>query len=122
MIEFLNSLEWPGVFAVVGSVVTIVTGLFGYLLAANRSNKHEAPSTKILTPEEYEKLHTRINDLIDRVSANEGDIKEIHASLRLIQKLIADHEQRDITDFKLVDAKIERLMDIVVRILQDDKL
>lgn len=122
MIEFLNSLEWPGVFAVVGSVVTIVTGLFGYLLAARRLSKHEAPSTKILTPEEYEKLHTRINDLADRIGESEGDIKEIYASLRLTQKLLADHEQRDITDFKLIDAKIERLMDIVVRILQDDKL
>lgn len=121
MIELLNSLEWPGVFAVVGSVVTIVTGLFGYLLAARRNNI-TPPQVKILSPEEYEKLHARINEAVNRIAVDEGDIKEIRASLRAIQKQLHEHEQRDITDFKLVDAKIERLMDIVVRILQDDRL
>jgi CRISPR/Cas system CSM-associated protein Csm2 small subunit len=119
MIEFLNSLEWPAVFAIVGSIVTIVTGLFGYMVATRRN---KTPETKILTPDEYEKLHTRINDAVERIAENEGDLKEVRASLRSLQKQIADHEQRDIDDFKLVDAKIDRLMDIVVRILQDEKL
>ncbi len=122
MIEFLNSLEWPAVFAIVGSVVTIVTGLFGYLIASSRIHKVEAPQTKILTPDEYEKLHTRINDAIDRIAMNEGDLKENNSLLRSLQKQVQDHEQRDIDDFKLVEAKIDRLMDIVIRILQDDKI
>ena len=121
MIEFLNSLEWPGALAVIGSVVTIVLGWFGYLVSVRR-NKNEPSSTKILTTEEYEKLHSRINELVDRVAENEGDLKEVKASIRALQKQIGDHEQRDIQDFKLVDAKIDRLMDIVVRILQDDKI
>ena len=60
MIEFLNSLEWPAVFAIVGSIVTIVTGLFGYLLAARKKVQVEAPQTKILTPEEY---YERVGDV-----------------------------------------------------------
>ena len=116
MIEFLNSLEWPA-FAIVASIVTITIGLFGYL----RNGNKPTPS-KILTPDEYEKLHSRINEAVERVAVNEGDLKEVRASLRSLQKIIADHEHRDITDFKLIDAKVERLMDIVVRILQDDKL
>ncbi len=122
MIEFLNSLEWPAVFAIVGSFVTIVTGLFGYLLSARRQTKNNNTSVKILTIEEYEKLHTRINDLVSRVGENEGDIKEVQSSLRSLQKQISNHEQRDIDDFKLVEAKLDRLMDIIVRILQEDRL
>lgn len=120
MIEFLNSLEWPAVFAIVGSIVTIVTGLLGYLLSTRKNGSK--PQTKILTPDEYEKLHTRINDAITRIAENEGDIKEVMASIRSLQKQIANHEQRDIEDFKFFEAKLERLMDIVVRILQDDRL
>lgn len=120
MIEFLNSLEWPAAFAVVGSIGTIVFGVFGYLISTNRINK--APQSKILTTTEYEKLHTRINDAVERIAVDEGDAKELRASLRGLQKQLQDHELRDIEDFKLIDAKIERLMDIVVRILQDDKL
>ena len=119
MIEFLNSLEWPAVFAIVGSVVTIVTGLFGYLLAARRQEA-KATTTHNLTTEEYEKIHSRINDLVDRVAANEGDLKETRASIRSLQNQISTHEQRDIDDFKLLEAKLDRLMDIVVRILQED--
>ncbi len=121
MIEFLNSLEWPAVFAIVGSLVTIVTGLFGYLLSARRQ-KSSSTTTKILTIEEYEKLHTRINDLVSRVGENEGDLKEVQSSLRSLQKQISNHEQRDIDDFKLVEAKLDRLMDIIVRILQEDRI
>lgn len=120
MIEFLNSLEWPAVFAVVGSVVTIVTGLFGYLLSARRQSKLTT-TTKVLTIEEYEKLHTRINDLISRVGETEGDLKELQSSIHSLQKQQSNHEQRDIDDFKLVEAKLDRLMDIVVRILQEDR-
>jgi predicted nucleic acid-binding Zn-ribbon protein len=119
MIEFLNSLEWPAAFAVVASIVTITVGLFGYL---RNSKKPTETQSKILTTEEYEKLHTRINDAIERIAENEGDLKEVRASIRSLQHQCTDHEQRDITDFKLIDAKIERLMDIVVRILQDDRL
>lgn len=122
MIEFFNSLEWPAVFAIVGSFVTIVTGLFGYLLSARRQTKNSNTTTKILTIEEYEKLHTRINDLVSRVGESEGDLKEVQSSLRSLQKQISNHEQRDIDDFKLVEAKLDRLMDIIVRILQEDRI
>ena len=113
MLELLNSLTWPAALAILGSVVTIVIGLFGYL----RSSKAQSQNLP-----EYEKLHSRINVAVERVAANEGDLKEVRASLRSLQKTIADHEQRDIDDFKLIEAKLDRLMDIVVRILQDDKL
>lgn len=122
MIEFLNSLTWPGVVAILGSVVTIVSGLLAMLVTIYRKNPPISNTKKTLTEVEYEKLHSRISDTITRVSEIEGDIKELRASIRSLQKQIADHEQRDIDDFKLVDAKLDRLMDIIVRILQDDKL
>ena len=119
MLEFLNSLTWPGVVALLGSVITsvitIVIGLLGYM----RSSKADPQA---IQHSDYEKLHSRINHSVERVAVAEGDIKEIRSLIRSLQKQIADHEQRDIEDFKLVDAKIDRLMDIVVRILQDDRL
>ena len=119
MMEFLQTLEWPGAFAVVRSIGTIIFGIFGYLFSVR--NKSPVQS-KILTTTEYEKLHTRISDAVERVAVAEGDLKEVRASIRGQNKQIADHEQRDIQDFKLIDSKIDRLMDIVVRILQDEKL
>ena len=117
MLDLLNSLTWPAVFAILGSIVTIVLGLFGYL----RSVKTQA-QTQTQAPDDFEKLHSRINDAIERVAVNEGDLKEVRASLRAALKQIADHEQRDIEDFKMTDTKLDRLMDIVVRILQDEHL
>lgn len=110
MLEFFDGLNWPGALAITGTVVTIVIGLFGYM----RSTKSQIP--------DYEKLHSRINNAITRISESEGDIKELRASLRAALKQIADHEQRDIEDFKMIEAKLDRLMDIVVRVLQDEHL
>lgn len=115
MLDLLNSLTWPAVFAILGSVVTIVVGLFGYLRSAKTQ-------TQTQTPDDFEKLHSRINDAVERVAVNEGDLKEVRASLRAALKQIADHEQRDIDDFKMIDAKLDRLMDIIVRILQDEHI
>lgn len=121
MLDFINNLTWPGAFAVVGSLVTIITGIFGYLIATHRLKRFpgfQHPQSV----NDYEKLHARISAIVDRVAVNEGDLKEVRVSIRNLQKGIADHEQRDIQDFNLVESKLDRLMDIVVKILQDDKL
>ncbi|KKL85696.1 hypothetical protein LCGC14_1952140 [marine sediment metagenome] len=119
MLEFFNSLTWPAVFAIVASLVTIITGLFGYLLSAKRKAAAVLEAKPLI---DHEKLHARINVVTERIAEVEGDLKEFRASLRNLQRQVADHEQRDIDDFKLIDAKLDRLMDIVIRILQDDKL
>jgi len=119
MLEFLNSLSWPAVFAIVASLVTIITGLFGYLLSARKKAAALIEAKPVI---DHEKLHARINVVTERIAEIEGDLKEVRSVLRNLQRQIADHEQRDIDDFKLVDAKLDRLMDIVIRMLQDDKL
>ncbi len=119
MLELLNSLSWPAVFAIIASLVTIVTGLFGYLLSAR---KKEAALLEAKPLIDHEKLHARINVVTERIASVEGDLKGFRSSLHNLQRQIADHELRDIDDFKLVDAKLDRLMDIVIRMLQDDKL
>ena len=113
MEEFLHSLEWPAAFAIVGSIVTIVTGLLGFWHRRGRT-----PSTvelQIISPEEHQ-------DFLDRFDNIEEDLRSIHATLKSHQKQMQCHEQRDIEDFKTVDAKIDRLMDIIVRILEDERL
>lgn len=115
MLDLLNSLTWPALFTILGSFVTGLVALFGYWRS---SNKEFTQAQKV----EYEKTQSRISSTTERIADIEGDVKVTSASLRNLQKQLSDHEQRDIDDFKLVDAKIDRLMDIVVKILQDDKL
>ena len=115
MLDILNSLSWPALFTILGSLATGLIALFGYWRSAN---KEFTQAQKV----EYEKTQSRISSATDRISDIEGDLKVTNASLRNLQKQLSDHEQRDIDDFKIVDVKIDRLMDIVVKILQDDKL
>jgi len=115
MLDLLNSLTWPALFTILGSFITALVALFGYWRSAN---KEFTQAQKV----EYEKTQSRISTATERIADVEGDVKVISSSLRNLQKQLSDHEQRDIDDFKLVDAKIDRLMDIVVKILQDDKL
>lgn len=123
MLELLNSLSWPATFAIVASVVSIITGLFGYLISSKRkSNVSVSVTDPLKEGYDYEKMHTRINDVVERVAAIEGDIKEIRAQLQMCSKQVSDHETISNDDFKTIDAKIDRLMDIIVRMLQDDKL
>lgn len=114
MLEILNSLTWPAAFAIVASLVSIITGFLALLSKAFSSNHKTSTETR------EEKIDMYISEIRDRVAAIEGDMKEVKSSMRNTQKQVADHEKRDIEDFKLVEAKLDRLMDIVVRILQED--
>ena len=137
MVEFLNSLEWPGAFALVGSVVTIITGIFGYLLSIRKKDKPAStnphPPTPIPTPvdqhqtndiqnlyREVQKLHDRVSDIKDRTAYLDGDFRELRGYVKSLQKQLTDHEHRDIEDFRVMQNKIDKLMEIVIQMLQDE--
>lgn len=124
MLEVMSGLSWPSAFAIVGSVVTIVIGLFGYLKNKPTSTPASPkPSPSIyVTREEIDNLHSRISSAKDVAMENKGELKIMANHLKAIEKQMAEHERRDIADFKLMQQKIDKMMDIVIQILQDDKL
>lgn len=126
--ELLSNMSWPGAFAVLGSVGTVVFGILGYLMKVK--NK-VTPDPQAAT--DIEKLHTRVSEIKDRVAALdgdakervaglEGDVKELRSYVKSIQKQITDHEHRDIEDFKVIQQKLDKLMEIIIQILQDDSI
>lgn len=125
MLEIVNSLSWQAAFAIVGSVVTIVVGLFGYL---RNKTPQTPPAPKLpqqplyVSRTEFEQLHARVSSAKEIAAENKGELHVLSNLVKTIEKQIADHERRDIQDFKVMQQKIDRIMDIVIQILQDDKL
>lgn len=116
--ELLTNISWPGAFAVLGSVGTVVFGILGYLM---KVKKDEAASNSD-SATDTEKLHTRLSEIKDRVALTDGDVKELRSYVKSIQKQITDHEHRDIEDFKVIQQKLDKLMEIIIQILQDDSI
>jgi len=125
MLEVVNSLSWPAAFAIIASIVTIVTGAFGYLLQSKRTNKltsnnDVASYVDAHQTADIDLLYKKINDTKDRVSYMDGDIKELRSHVKSLQRQLTDHEHRDIRDFKAIQEKLDKLTDIVIQILQHD--
>ncbi len=116
IIETLNSLSWPAVFAIVGSLTTIVVGLLGYLISSQKL-KVQSPSA-----DKLQLIHSRISEIKDRTAEIEGDVKLLFDKSDTLAKKIDDHETRDIADFKNLEQKFDKLTDVIMKILQDEKL
>ena len=112
IITTLNQLSWPAAVAILGSVVTFVIGLFGYL----RSEKIP-PKPNAKTEEQI--LHARLSTLRDQVAALEGDIKALNAQFDSLTNIVHDHELRDTSDFRALSDKVEKIMQIIVEMLRD---
>lgn len=117
MLEILSSLGWPAAFAIVASIVTIVLGWFGYI-------GKNAPAKPVVKPidNQTQLLHNRLSELKDRIYDIETEGKVLTEKFKAFQKQIDDHEKRDITDFHTMNEKLDKLTDLVIRMLQDDKL
>lgn len=129
MFELLNSITLTTALTIVGSIATIVLGIFGYLIKIrNGSSKASVPvppALKSLVEQhglEIDKVHSRVSSTRDNIAVVQSEVKVLENLVRSLEKQLADHETRDIEDFKAVNAKSDKLMDIVVKILQDDKL
>lgn len=129
--ELLSNMSWPGAIAVLGSVGTVVFGILGYLMRLKKQEKGDAAQTDVQQTSDIEKLHTRVSEIKDRVAdldgsvkerlaSHDGDVKELRSYIKSLQKQITDHEHRDIEDFKVIQQKLDKLMEIIIQILQDD--
>jgi len=114
IIESINLITWPAAAAIVGSVVTIVVGLFGYI----RTTQPSSPSSSSV-PTAQQATHDRISSLKDSVSSIEGDIKVLTLRVDVCDRRAEDHNARDVVDFRTLSEKIDKIMGIIVEILRD---
>lgn len=123
--ESMLTMSWPAAFAILGSVVTMVVGLFGYLVSARKDSTPppQSTATKLPPPGVYEKegrrLHDRISSTKDTVAKLETDVRVLEQKVEALSDRIDTHDERDIKDFQQITAKIERLSDIVFALRSD---
>ena len=120
-------LTFPEALAIVGSVATVVLGVFGYLLKIR--SKDAPPADKTVTPAPTKYLegqvqvaHERISEIKDRVTSVEGEVKLTASKIEAIRTSIKEHQIRDNQDHEVFDKKLDKMMDILIKILTDDKL
>jgi len=120
------TLTLPEAIAIIGSVVVIVTGVFGYLLKIN-ANKYSGTPPKQVAPKTYletqvQGAHDRISEMKDRVTTVEGEVKLTAEKIEALRAAMKDHQTRDDQDHDVFDKKLDKMMDILIKILTDDKL
>lgn len=119
----------PEAIAIVGSVVTIVLGLFGYLLKVRptqtaKQERQEKPAEAGVPYLEgqVQLAHERISEVKDRVIVIEGDVRLTVSKLEAVRAAMSDHQARDDQDHEMFEKKLDKMMDILIKILTDDKL
>ena len=60
-------------------------------------------------------------DLTIRVSTTEAKVDNIDDTLGSIKKMLEEHESRDQKDFERIETKIEKLTDLMIKMLSDGK-
>ncbi len=122
MMELLNSLTAEAVIAILGSLVTITVGALALTKAIRGSKPADTNPVPSTTNEEIDQIHARISAAKDVATENKGELRVVANQLEALSKRMEEHERRDIADFKVMQQKIDKVMDIVIQILQDDKL
>ena len=117
----------PEAIAIVGSVVTIVLGLFGYMIKTrtNEQAKQEQRDRDVAPSYmegQVQAAHDRISEVKDRIVAVEGDVKLTVSKLEAVRTAMREHQVRDGQDHEMFEKKLDKLMDILIKILTDDKL
>jgi hypothetical protein len=125
MLELLNSLTAEAVIAILGSLVTITLGAIA--LAKQLSSTKPSPinppsSLPKVQREEIDQLHRRISAAKEVAIENKGELRVMVSQIDALSQRMEEHERRDIRDFKIMESKIDKMMDIVIQILQDEKL
>jgi len=103
ILHTLTTLTWEAAFALVGSTVAIVTGILGYLLKV-RSDRQRPGRVK------------------DPLSGFHADLKVALSNMAAIGKQLDDHEHRDEHDFEQVNKKIDKITEILLKILTDGSM
>ncbi len=60
-------------------------------------------------------------DLTIKLTAIESKVENIDDSLDTVKKMLEEHESRDEKDFERIETKIEKLTDLMIKMLSDGK-
>ena len=60
-------------------------------------------------------------ELTIRLTAIEARVENIDDSLDTVKKMLDEHESRDQKDFERIETKIEKLTDLMIKMLSDGK-
>ncbi len=118
--------------AIVGSVAAIVFGAFLYMRRMQNPPMGNVPTSpspddnlkehKSQFDKQLQLQHDRISALKDRVTECDAELRLGLAKIDNIEKMCNDHEERDVRDFTALNQKLDKMTDIVIKILSDDKL
>ena len=115
----LESLTWQAAFAIVGSVVAIATGIFGYLIKVRNGNKENPAKDAIEDAVQEQKEQSEIREQLIKM---EADVKILMQHGKNTNRRLDEHIEQDDKNFGQINHKIDKLTDILMKILTDDKM
>jgi len=118
------SLSWPAAVAILGSVVSLTIGFLTlqgkFLETSKKPEEKKSDAPVVVENKAHDQFTNNISALKDRVFTLEGELKVHATELKNSIEQLAAHEKRDIEDFKKLDDKVDKLLEIIVEMLKDD--
>ena len=123
-------LSWQATVAIVGSVVAIVTGIFGYLIKSRDTIRNK--DIEVLSSD-ISDLRNRITNVKDHLTTAETDIKlitqrssnsqsAIESYEQILERRLEDHITRSRSDFSALSTKLDKVTDVIMKMLSDERL
>jgi uncharacterized protein YlxW (UPF0749 family) len=106
MENILDYITWEMAFTVVGLSFAIILGVSGFLINHLRNKKEWSEP---------------LNDLENELLKIQGEYEQLDTRVRDIKENLEKHDARDSEDFKRIEGQIERLTDLVIKSLMQDK-
>lgn len=97
--------DWATASAVIVAVAAVIGLIIQHFNQKDKSDNE---------PSDDEKQNLRINSI-------EIELKHLNENLELLRKKINDHEERDLRDFEKLEHKIEKLTDLMIELIQNEK-
>jgi hypothetical protein len=117
------SLTWEATFAIVGSIVVIVTGIFGYLIKVHKAPNKDAPVKGIdAAVEKALKEQKEFSEVREQIIRIESDIKILMQHGRNSNRRLDQHVEQDDKHFQQINTKVDKLTDILLAVMRDEKL
>ena len=106
MENVLSYISWEMAFTIVGLAFAIILGVSGFLINHLRNKK------------EWSKP---FNDLENELLKIQGEYEQLDTRVQDLKENLTKHDERDSEDFKRIEGQIERLTDLVIKSLTQDK-
>lgn len=102
--------SWPAAFAIVASVVAIVTGVVNFLRRSNQSIEDVKQQSDISN------LELKYTTIKERLATARTEINHLRQDLKFVQKHLKSHEDHAIKDFDRINQKIDKITDLIIEL------